>query len=202
MTDQAIYQFLDPALIWAFRLAGDEYVGFSMGLAWVALAATFIGELCMAGVYFLNKRHFSKLSKDMVHNNNLSVQAIGMKDKASYKACNSLANEAFGKNFFAHIALFAASVWPAFFALGWLDFRFGGVDFTLPLAGPVGTPFLFIPVYILIRVLFNKAKPWLPFFRTIKAKIAANEHGDELMSFADLLDDGAKRSAKADTSTS
>ena len=197
MTDLALYQAIDPVFIWAFRVPGNEYAGFALGLLWVALATTVVGELCMAGAYFINKRHFAKLSRDMVHNNNLSVQAIGMQDKASYKACNSLANEAFGKTFFAHIALFASSVWPAFFGLGWLDHRFGAVDFAVPLAGDVGPAFLFVPLYILVRIAFNKSKPWLPFFRTIKARIDENEYGEKMMSFADLMDKGAASGKQA-----
>jgi len=187
MTATVIYEFIDPALIWLFRLPENEYAGFALGLAWVALVATIIGELCIAGAYFFNSRHFAKLNNDMVHNNNLSIQAIGQKDKTSYKACNSLANDAFGKNFFAHIALFAASVWPAFFAMGWLDYRFASVDFSVPILGGVGPAFIFVPSYILIRVAFAKLKPWLPVFRTIKAKITENESGEEMMSFGDLV---------------
>ena len=52
----------------------------------------------------------------------------------------------------------------------------------------MGPAFLFVPLYILARIAFNKSKPWLPFFKTIKAKIDENEYGEEMMSFADLMD--------------
>jgi len=187
MTAQAIFQFLDPWLIWAFRLTDNPYVGFGLGIFFICLFATVLGELCMAGVYFLNAKHFGKMNKDMVHNHNLSVQAIGVRDKTAWRACNTIANEAFGKNFFAHIALFASSIWMVPFGLGWIYYRFGGVDFNVPFIGPVGPAFYFIPVYILTRVLFGKAKPWMPIFRTIKRKIKENEGDEEMMLFSDLV---------------
>lgn len=141
----------------------------------------------MAGVYFLNKKHFAKINREMVDHHNLSVQAIGVKDKAAWKACNSIANEAFGQNFFSHIALFASSLWVVPFAIGWLFYRFGHVDFIVPFIGQVGPSFVFIPAYILIRFLFSKAKPWLPVFKTIKRKIKENEGEDEMMLFSDLV---------------
>ena len=187
MSGQMIFQFLDPWLVWAFRLTDNPYVGFVLGLFWISLVATLLGELCMAGVYFLNARHFAKMNKDMVSHHNLSVRAIGIKDKGAWKACNSIANDAFGKNFFAHIALFASSLWMVPFAMGWLYFRFGAVDFSVPFIGAVGPAFIFIPAYILIRFLFGKAKPWLPVFRTIKRKIKENEGDEEMMMFSDLV---------------
>ena len=189
MTDLAIYQFLDPWLIWAFRTSSNPYVGFAIGLFWVCLAATVIGELCMATVYFSNKKHFASINREMVDHHNLSVHALGAKDKASWKACNSIANDAFGKNFFARIALFASSLWLVPIAIGWLPYRFGGVDFTVPVIGGVGPAFLFIPAYIAVRVLFGYSKPWLPFFRTIKRKVDENEAADDMMTFTDLLDE-------------
>ncbi len=188
MTGNMVFEFLDPWMIPAFRLTDNPYVGFAIGIAWVCLFATVIGELCMAGVYFLNAKHFAKINRDMVDHHNLSVKAIGAKNKEAYKACNSIANDAFGKNFFSHIALFASSLWIVPFLIGWLFFRFGDVDFMVPFIGEVGPPFIFIPVYILTRYLFGKAKPWLPVFKTIKRKIRENEGEDNMMLFSDLYD--------------
>ncbi|WP_419784866.1 hypothetical protein [Pseudodesulfovibrio sp.] len=186
MTAQAIFQFLDPWLIWAFRLTDNPYVGFGLGIIFICLVTTVLGELCMAGVYFLNAKHFGKMNKDMVHNHNLSVKAIGVRNKTAWKACNSIANEAFGKNFFAHIALFASSIWMVPFGLGWIYYRFSSVDFTVPFIGAVGPAFYFIPAYILSRFLFEKAKPWIPLFRVIKRKIKENEGEEEMILFSDL----------------
>ncbi|MDD4731548.1 MAG: hypothetical protein PHX58_06410 [Desulfovibrio sp.] len=192
------YAFIDPVLIAAFRLPGNEYLGLALGLVWVSLLATVLGELCMAGVYFFNRRHFAEMRQEMVRHNNLSIRALGFKDKASYKACNSIANEEFGRNFFSGIALFASSVWPAFFGMGWLDYRFHGVGFDLPLMGMVGTGFLFVPTYIVTRIAFHKAKPWLPLFSAIKRKIAENEGDEEMITYMDIV---KKEEEPVDTGT-
>lgn len=196
MTGAAIYNFLDPLLIWVFRLPTTAWAGFALGLLWICLIVTVIGELSMAGAYFLNKKHFAGNSKNMITHHNLSVQALGAKNKEAWKACNSIANDAFGQNFFSHIALFASSLWPVPFAIGWLFFRFGQVDFTVPYLGSVGPAFIFIPSYILFRVLFGKAKPWLPVFKTIKRKISENEDaGEDFLSYADLAEGKTAKSS-------
>ena len=187
MTGTAVYQFLDPFLIWVFRISDNPYVGFAIGIAWVSLLTTVIGELCMAGVYFLNKKHFASIHKDMVSHHNLSLKALGAKDKTAWKACNSIANDAFGKNFFSRIALFASSLWVVPFAIGWLYFRFADVEFVVPYMGQVGLSFIFIPAYILTRVLFGRVKPLLPVFRDIQRRIKDNEGEEELMSYMDIV---------------
>ncbi|QJB55032.1 hypothetical protein [Pseudodesulfovibrio sp. zrk46] len=189
MTGQMIYEFLDPWLIPAFRLTDNPYVGFAIGIFWICLVATIIGELFMAGVYFLNAKHFAQINRNMVNHHNLSVKAIGAKNKEAWKACNSIANDAFGKNFFSHIALFASSLWVVPFAIGWMFYRFGEVDFIVPLIGEVGPPFIFIPAYILTRWGFGKVKHHIPLFRMIKQKIKENEGEEEMMMFSDIVKD-------------
>lgn len=182
------YLFIDPAIVWVFRLPIPTYVAFALGIVWLALLATVVGELCMAGVYFLNRKHLSDQSQDMVLNFNLSLKALAVKDKKSYKACNDLANEAFGKNFFTGITLFASSVWPAFFALGWLDYRFGHIIFPLPVVGQVGAAFFFIPAYIVVRIVFAKSKHRLPIFGAISRRVKADvESGEKMMTYMDLM---------------
>lgn len=181
-----LYATIDPVIMALVRLPGDPYVGFVLGLLLLGLVVTIVGEVSMAGVYLLNRKHFSALSKDMVEHHNLSLKALGAKDKESWRAFNREANDAFGRNFFSYLALFASSLWPVPFALGWLDYRFGGVDFSVPLLGAVGPAFFFIPTYILVRVVFSFAKPHLPLFRHMKRIIRENESGDEMMTYADL----------------
>ncbi len=197
MTGTVVYEFLDPWLIWAFRSSDNPYVGFAIGLFWASVVATIIGELCIAGVYFLNRKHFADLNKNMVSHHNLSIKALRLKDKVSWKACNSIANEAFGKNFFSHIALFASSLWIVPFIIGWMSYRFTDVEFIVPFIGEVGPAFVFLPAYILFRVLFAKAKPWIPFFKFIQRKIKENEGEEDMMSYMDLAkkEDAPKVSA-------
>ena len=197
MTGNTVYEFLDFWLIWAFRTSDNPYVGFAIGLFWICLVTTIIGELCIAGVYFMNKKRFAELNYNMVSNHNLSIKALGLKDKVSWKACNSIANEAFGKNFFSHIALFASSLWIVPFVIGWMSYRFGEVDFIVPFLGEVGPPFIFIPAYILFRYLFSKAKPWIPIFKVIQRKIKENEGEEDMLSYSDLAKKEDKPQADA-----
>ena len=192
-----ISQSMDLLFIGPFRLVENAYVGFTLGLFWVCLVATVVGELCLAGSYFINRRHYGQMHREMVRHNNLSIRALGRKDKASYTACNSIANDEFGKNFFAGIALFASSVWPAFVVMAWLEGRFRGVTFDLPLLGSVGTAFFFVPAYILTRIAFSYAKPWLPIFRTIKKKVAENEGDEKLITYMDLIKEDEEPEAAA-----
>ena len=130
-------------------------------------------------------------------NHNLSIKALGLKDKVSWKACNSIASEDFGKNFFSHIALFASSLWIVPFVIGWMSYRFGAVDFIVPGIGEVGPPFIFIPAYILFRYLFSKAKPWIPIFKVIQRKIKENEGEEDMLSYSDLAKKEDKPQADA-----
>lgn len=185
--------FLDPLLIPPFQAALALGLGpfwaFLCGVLVVALLATVVGELCMAAAYYLNRRHFARVNKEMVLNNNLSIQAIAQKDKQAFKACNHLANEAFGLSFFSGITLFASSIWPAFFILGWLSFRFSDAQIILPGLGyDVPPNGVFIPCYILVRVAFAKlAKPRLWPFTRIEAWRKKNEDcGEELLGWDSL----------------
>jgi hypothetical protein len=182
-------QALDPLFIWMFRFPLPPLAAFGVGLTLLALTVTVVGELAMAGAYFLNRKHFAKINREMILNNNNSIRALSHGDKKSYTACNSLANEAFGQNFFSGLALFASSIWPVAFALGWLTLRYGAVEFPLPLVEhTVGPNFFFVPLYIVVRVLFCRAKPYLPVFRTIRAAVLANQDaGERMLSWADLL---------------
>lgn len=191
---RAVSAFLDPYLIWAFRIPSEPWLGFALGLVYISLVATIIGELCMAGAYFFNKDSFAETNREMVRHNNMSLRMLLRKDKQGYKLVNKEANEQFGKNFFSRIALFAASLFPAFFIMGWLDMRFGRVDFAVPLFGEVGPGFFFVPTYIAVRILFAKSKPYLPLFRTLENKVKKNETTEEeLLSITTLSDEAKKK---------
>lgn len=185
---ELFYTYIDPLLIFVFRIPGNVYVGYAMGIIWLAFLVTLLGELTMAGVYLLNRKHFLAQKREMVSHLNLSMKALAAKDKNSYKACNAIANEAFGRNFFSGIALFASSLWPVPFALGWLQFRFASVEFTLPLVGAVGSAFMFIPTYIFVRILFSKAKPYLPFFSYMTKLLRKQEANEEqMLTYMDMV---------------
>jgi len=168
--------FLDPALIWAFRLVGNPQAGFFVGCVYVALCAVVVGDVAMSLAYRVNRKTHLEHQREMLRNNDMSFQALACKDKEAFKACNSLANESFGRNFFLGATLFCASIWPAALALGWLDQRFGRVeDLTAPFIGHVRPEFWFIPIYIAVRFVFSKLKHRLPVYRRVHARELADE---------------------------
>ena len=168
--------FLDPGLIWAFRLLPDAHWGFFVGSVYVALCAIIVGDVAMALAYRINRGPYMAQQREMKKHNDMSFQALAEKDKAAFKACNILANDAFGRNFFLGATLFCASIWPMALALGWMNYRFGRVeDLMAPLVGAVRPEFWFIPLYIVVRILFSKIKHHIPLYRLIHALAKADE---------------------------
>jgi hypothetical protein len=186
-----VSSFLDPVFIAPYKaalaLSGDALVAFILGTLALVAITTVIGELTMAGVYWLNRRHFASLRRDMITHNNLSLQALAQKDKVSFTACNRLANEFFGRNLFSGFTLFASSLWPAVFALAWMGSRFGAI--VVPLWGlELRYPALFVPLYVLARIGFGLTKKRIWPFTRITAWISRNEDcGEKLMTISDLL---------------
>lgn len=188
---ESVTGLADPLLIVPYRVVlavgGSSLWAFFAGTFALALVATIVGELTMAGIYWLNRRHFAELRREMVTHNNLSIRALARKDKASYTACNKMANEYFGRNLFSGFTLFASSLWPAFFALAWLGTRFSGLAW--PVWGfELRHHSIFLLIYIPVRIVFglNKKRIW-PFNR-FKAFMARNEDcGEQLMTFSDIM---------------
>ncbi len=160
---QQLYIMIDTFLIFPYRLFEHPLVAFFAGTAMLCVWTVLLGELTVPLLLRFNRRHLQRQKKEMVRMHNLSIKAILAKDKPSYTACNKVANEAFGRYFFAMFGLSAASLWPAPFALGWLATRFGAVElellFALPLIGrSAGYATVFVPMYILTRILMSKLK--------------------------------------------
>lgn len=196
---ESVTGFADPLLIAPYKivlaLGGGSLLAFFTGTLMLVLVATVVGELTMAGIYWINRRHFAELRREMVTHNNLSVRALANKDKPSYTACNKMANEYFGRNLFSGFTLFASSLWPAFFCLAWMSSRFGGL--VMP-AWRIELRYhtVFICLYVPARIIFglNKKRIWP--FNHIKAFITRNEDcGEELLTLSDLM---PKESSKAD----
>jgi hypothetical protein len=152
---------VDPFLIAPYRWPKNPMVGWWLGTAVLALWATLLGRLTMALVMRANLSHVKEGLAETSMRHTQSMNALKAGDKESYKAINQLANEAYGKTFFLQIAMAAATLWPIPLALGWLQLRFSDVRFPFPLDLPpvgngVGYAFVFIPLYILVRILTAK----------------------------------------------
>ena len=191
---QQLSLFLDPYFIVPFRWLDNPVAAFYLGCAVLGAVCVVLGELSMSAAYLFNRKHFQEQTQEMVRMHNLSIEAIRSQDKENYKACNRWANEWFGKSFFARAALFAVSIWPVPFVLGWLDGRFGGIDIhSLPfISYKPGYPFAFIPLYIVIRILFSRLKPFLPFFARVQEAMKNEVDESEVRSWSELHVEAAK----------
>lgn len=166
----SLWLFADAVLIAPFRWLEPTWLGFWFGTALLAGLCVVLGELCMGLIYLGNRRYYGELNNEMIRMHNISVQAIKQGEKGVYKAANSWANEYFGKVFFSQAALFAVSLWPVPFALGWMQTRFQGIDVVSIDAWKITLeyPFAFILSYIVLRVLFSRIKKYVPFFRYVE----------------------------------
>lgn len=169
--------WLDPLLIGFFRLSDSAMTGFLTGTFCVCLLCVVLGELTLSAAIRFNRGHLHALQHEVSTKESLSMQAYGQGDRASYRALNQAANDAWGKYFFTMAAYSAGMLWPIPFALAWMQTRFAEVAFDLafPLnlvfGDQVGYPFVFIPMYVLARILFKNLRSWLPYFRGVQAML-------------------------------
>lgn len=169
----SLYQQLDPVLIAFYRMTGIPIVDYLLGTFLLALATVVLGEFTLSWVLRLNRPHLEKLEGEITRSHDLSIQALREKDKTGFRLMNREANDAFGRYFFTMVAYSAGVLWPAPFALAWMQIRFTGVAFefvhplsrVLPPANYVTT---FILVYILARILFKNLRRHLPYFRGVQ----------------------------------
>lgn len=182
MIDQLLtsaYLWMDAILIAPFRLPGDPLFGFLVGAFCLAMHCVIIGELTLSAAIRFNRGHLQQLKSEIARREALSIMAHDAGDRAGYKALNKQANDAWGRHFFTMAAYSAGMLWPVPFALGWLNGRFNDVDFAVAwplsiLVGPtVGYPFIFIPLYILGRIVFGHLRRWLPYFRNVQKMLDA-----------------------------
>ena len=160
------YLFLDPYLIWFFRLTGQAAVNFLLGTLVVAVLALLVGEFTSFLASFLVRRHFGQVADEAKKYQDLSMEALKAGDRPAYEAANKLANEAFSKSFFMQLALSATFFWPIFFCLGWMQSRFFELEFPIPFTGySLGYIGIFILLYIPAYILFKKIKRQLSHFR-------------------------------------
>ena len=161
--------WLDNILSPLFRITGDPVSSFFFGVFLLAVISALLGEITIALAYLANRRHYDRLNQMVIQQHNLSVFAAREGDKESFRAINKLANDVFGRLFFAQIALGMGSLWPVFFALAFLQGRFASIRFPLPmLPWTVGYGFIFLLFYVLARLVFNRVKYKLPGLHRLK----------------------------------
>jgi len=167
---------LDSVLVSFYRLTGFPLLDYYLGTFSLALLTVLVGELTISIVFKVNRRHLEKLNKEVEKMQQLSSEALERGDEESYRACNKVGNDAFGHLFFNKFGLSAASLWPIFLALGWMQERFMGIGLPLPLIGwEINYVLFFILCYIPARILFGRLKPRLPYFRGLHRMLLACE---------------------------
>jgi hypothetical protein len=164
-----IFLALDPYLIWFYRITGQAPVDFLLGTLVLACYAMLIGEFSISLAFLAVRKHIDQATAEATRYENLSLEALAAGNKDAYRAANKVANDAFGKSFFMQIALSAAFLWPIFFTLAWMQYRFAGLEFPLPFGGySLVYMGVFILLYIPAYLLFRKVKHRLPYFRRLK----------------------------------
>jgi hypothetical protein len=184
-----IYLYLDPYLIWFYRLSGSAAVNFLLGTLALAVLSLLVGEFTSFLASFLVRRHFEQVTGEAKRYQDLSIEALKAGDRPAYEGANKLANEAFGKSFYSQVALSATFVWPIFFALGWMQYRFQDVTFPLPFIGfSLGYIGVFLIIYIVTYFFFKPVKRRMPYYRRIKQlQDASSRSARNLKSFGNLL---------------
>jgi uncharacterized membrane protein (DUF106 family) len=189
-----LYLFLDPYLIWFYRLTGQAEVNFFLGTFGVAVLALLVGEFTSFLASFVVRRHFERVAGEAKKYQDLSMEALKAGDRPAYEAANQVANEAFGKSFFMQLTLSATLFWPIFFVLGWMQSRFLEVEFPLPFVGfSLGYIGVFIILYAAAYFLFKRVKKKLPSWLRAKAPLNANpDQPQDLKNLAHMLPPGRK----------
>ena len=159
---------LDRIIISFYNLTGETVPDYFIGTFLLALITVLIGDFTTSLVYLVNRSYFVRLNTRLNELHELSMLALGIKDKKGYKAVNREANDTFGLVFFGMAGLSAAYLWPAFFALAWMQTRFFGIKFPFFLTNwTTNYFFTFLVCYLLARLLFTAIKPHLPYFKGI-----------------------------------
>lgn len=167
-----LFTAMDSILMYFYRFPDSPLIGYFLGTSVLSLACVVIGEYSISIAFRLNKNHIEQDNHEISHYQNLSIEALKQGNKAAFKACNSIANDTYGKNFFTQFSLSAASLWPVFFALGWMQYRFSEVTFALPFSIPgigdtIGYLTAFLLLYISARILSGTVKHLQPYFELI-----------------------------------
>ncbi|MBF0528744.1 MAG: hypothetical protein HQK55_05630 [Deltaproteobacteria bacterium] len=183
------YQLMDLWLMPVYRFPDAAILGFYSGTVIIAMACVLGGDAALNIVLRLDHQRLTELTAEVTKLHNLSIAALEAGDGDSYRACNKLANEAFGRLFFLQAAWSMASLWPLPFALAWLQYRFGEVDFPLVWLGWRLNYFgVFLIMYILVRIIYKRLRPRLPFFRKAHEIFQAVSGATARMrSFTELL---------------
>jgi hypothetical protein len=154
---------IDTFLIFFYRLPEIPIIGYFTGTSVLIGICILIGEGASSFAVRFNQKYMDELNHRISKKEKLSLKAYGDGEKTAYRALNKEATDAWGKQFFTLFAYSAGKLFPVPFALGWMQSRFSEVEFLLPfplplLGNTVGYTFTFIPLYILLYMMFKKIR--------------------------------------------
>jgi len=177
----SLFLWVDPYLIRLYRLTGYAYLDFFLGTLVLAFLALIIGEASAT----LASRAVGQQADWGVDEarkyQNLSLEALKAGDRQAYTAANKLANEAFSRSFFRQIGMSGAFLWPTFLVLAWMQCRFAGVDFKLPLVDfSLSYLGVFIMLYLAAYFLFKRVKYGWRLYRGTKDLLKGNASIQEI----------------------
>lgn len=184
-----LFFWVDLFLITPFRIPGYQNIpiwSMWLGSSVLAFYCIIIGETIGAVLFLIHRRYYLGLQDKMTRYHNISVDALHSGNKEVYLAANKLANDDFGKNFFAQASISMSTLLPVPFALGWMAQRFEDiVIYRIPGTEiSLGYVFVLLSAYIVIRILFSRVKKRLPLFRRVdEIKRKASEERGPTKSF-------------------
>jgi hypothetical protein len=151
-----VFDFL---LISLYRLTGNPLWDYFVGTFLLAFLSILVGQGTLSLVYRANRKHLEHLAERTDKLNELSLNAMEMGDKKNYKVINKEASDSYGQLFFNRFGLSAASLWPAFFALAWVQERFAQILIPVPWLGfSVNYFVVFLISYLLAMIVFSRGK--------------------------------------------
>ena len=149
-----MWYYLDPYILALYGLTGVQAADGLIGTFLLCLAVVVVGEFTISLVFKVNRRHLDRLNDNLAKFSELSQEALRRGDEASYTALNKQANDAYGHVFFNKFGLSAASMWPIFFALDWMQPHFAESGIPVPFyTAGVNYVVVFLICYILARIV-------------------------------------------------
>ena len=152
-------EVFDSLLISLYRLTGSPVWNYLLGTFLLALLSVAVGTGNPLPRLSCQSKHLEHLENRTEELNRLSSSAMEMGDNHHYRAVNKEASDSYGQLFFNRFGLSAASLWPAFFALAWMQERFAQIVIPVPWLGFSANYFVvFLISYLLAKIVFSQGK--------------------------------------------
>jgi len=152
-----IYSLMDRLFMPVFRLPDSPLPGYYLGTFVLSVLCLVVGKYSVSFAFRFNRDAIVQNRNEMSRYEDISIMALRAGNSHAFRACNRISNDAYANIFFSQAALSAAALWPAFLALGWMQYRFAGVNFTLLVPVP-GANYIFgyVTTFVLCYVIAQR----------------------------------------------